>query len=117
MLIESLTAIAILIIAVIFLNPGHLAMPDSVNSLLILGFIVAFLAFGAFVLKEKSSDEREELHILKAGRISYLTGVGVLVAGIILQALKHEVDPWLVYAVCAMVLSKIISRIYSRIKF
>lgn len=116
MFIESLTAIIIFIIAIIFLNPGHLAMPDTVNSLLILGFIVAFLAFSAFVLKEKSKDEREELHILKAGRISYLTGVGVLVTGIIFQATKHEVDPWLVIAICVMVLSKIISRIYSRHK-
>jgi hypothetical protein len=42
--------------------------------------------------------------------------VGVLVLGIIFQALKHEVDPWLVLAICAMTLSKIISRIYSRFK-
>ncbi len=116
MITESITAILIFIIAVIFLNPGHLAMPDTVNSLLILGFIVAFLAFSAFVLKEKSTDEREALHILRAGRVSYLTGVGVLVLGIVVQALKHEVDPWLVFAICAMVLSKLLSRIYSRIK-
>ena len=116
MITETLTTIAIFIIAIIFLNPGHLTMPDTVNSLLILGFIVAFLTFAAFVLKEKSKDEREELHILKAGRISYLSGVGILVIGIILQALKHEVDPWLVIAICVMVLSKIFSRIYSRFK-
>ena|SRR3989344_2198095 len=116
MITETLTAVIIFIIAIIFLNPGHLAMPDTVNSLLILGFIVAFLIFAAFVLKEKSSDEREELHILKAGRISYLTGIGILVSGIIYQATKHEVDPWLVIAICVMVLSKILSRIYSRFK-
>jgi len=116
MITETLTAIAIFIIAIIFLNPGHLAMPDTVNSLLILGFIIAFLTFAAFVIKEKSSDERETLHILKAGRLSYLTGVGVLVLGIIFQTLKHDVDPWLVLAICAMVLSKILSRIYSRFK-
>ncbi len=116
MIVESTTAVTIFIIAIIFLNPGHLTMPDTINSLLILGFIVAFLVFAAFVLKERPSDEREEMHILKAGRNSYLSGVGILVLGIIFQALKHEVDPWLVYAVCVMVLSKIISRIYSGIK-
>lgn len=116
MITEAITAIAISAIAIIFLNPGHLAMPETVNSLLILGLIVAFLVFAAFVIREKSSDERETLHVLKAGRFSYLTGVGVLVLGIIVQALEHEVDPWLVLAICAMILSKLLSRIYSRFK-
>lgn len=116
MITETLTLIIIFVIAIIFLNPGHLAMPDTINSILIFGFILAFLIFAAFIIREKSSDERESLHILKAGRLSYLTGVGVLVLGIIFQALKHEVDPWLVLAICAMTLSKIISRIYSRFK-
>lgn len=116
MLTETLTAIAIFIIAIIFLNPGHLAMPDSIISLLILGLIVAFLTFAGLVLKEKSADERESLHILKAGRLSYITGVGVLVVAIVFQALEHEVDPWLVIALCTMTLSKIVSRIYSRFK-
>jgi len=116
MITETITAVAISVIAIIFLNPGHLAMPDTVNSLLILGLIVAFLVFAAFIIREKSSDEREMLHVLKAGRLSYLTGVGVLVLGIVFQALEHEVDPWLVLAICAMILSKILSRIYSRFK-
>ena len=116
MIVESSSAVAILIIALIFLNPGDLSMPENVNSMLMLGMIVAFLAFGAFILREKSLDERESVHVLTAGRISYLVGVGILIVGIVIQTLSHEIDPWLIYALCAMVFAKLIFRIYSRFK-
>jgi hypothetical protein len=116
MLIETIRAVVILGIAILFLNPGHLSMPESMQSMLIIGIILAFLIFAAFILREKSSDERESMHILTAGRISYLVGVGALILGIIVQALEHEIDPWLVFALCAMVFSKLLSRIYSHFK-
>ncbi len=116
MIIETISAILILGIVILFLNPGNLTMPDTMVSMLIVALIVSFLTFAAYLLREKSSDEREVVHILKAGRISYLVGVGTLILGIILQALKHEIDSWLVIALCAMVFSKLISRIYSHFK-
>ncbi len=116
MIIETISAIAILGIAILFLNPGHLTMPDSMQSMLIIGLIISFLTFAAYLFREKSSDERESVHILTAGRISYLVGVGTLIIGIILQALRHEIDPWLVISLCAMVFAKIASRIYSNFK-
>ena len=116
MIIETISALTILGIAILFLNPSNLSMPDNVVSMLIIGFIVSFLTFAAFIFRESSSDERETLHILKAGRISYLTGVAALIVGIIIQTLSHEIDPWIVFALCAMVFSKLISRIYSHFK-
>jgi hypothetical protein len=116
MIIEIISALAILGIAIIFLNPGHLAMPESIQSMLIVGLIISFLTFAAYLFREKSSDERESIHILTAGRISYLVGVGTLILGIVMQALKHEIDTWLVIALCAMVFSKLLSRIYSHFK-
>lgn len=116
MLVETVSAIIILGIAILFLNPGRLSMPDSLQSILILGLIVAFLTFAAYIFREKSSDERESLHILSAGRISYLVGVAALIVGVIIQTLNHEIDPWLIIALCAMVFSKLLSRIYSHFK-
>lgn len=116
MIIESISAIVILGVAILFLNPGNLAMPESMVSMLIIGLIVSFLTFSAYLLREKSSDERETIHILTAGRISYLVGVGTLILGVILQALKHDIDPWLVIALCVMVFSKLLSRIYSHFR-
>lgn len=116
MLIETVSAVVILGIAILFLNPGRLGMPDSLQSMLILGLIVAFLTFAAYIFREKSSDERESFHILNAGRISYLVGVAALITGVIIQTLNHEIDPWLIIALCAMVFSKLLSRIYSHFK-
>lgn len=116
MIIEAISAIAILGIAILFLNPGHLTMPDTMVSMLVIGLIVSFLTFASYLFKEKSIDERETVHILTAGRISYLVGVGTLIIGIILQALQHNIDPWLVIALCAMVFSKLLSHIYSHFK-
>lgn len=116
MIIEIISAAVILIIAIVFLNPSHLTMPESINSMLIVSMILAFLTFAAYVFKEKPSDERDAAHIQAAGRISYLVGVTALIIGIVVQALRHEIDPWLVLALCAMVFSKLVSRIYSRFK-
>lgn len=116
MTLEVLSAIVILGIALLFLNPGHLSMPESVNSMLVVGLILAFIVFSAFILKEKSSDEREALHKFQAGRISYLFGIGTLTLGVIIQALNHNIDTWLVFSLCVMVFSKIASRIYLHIK-
>lgn len=115
-MIETVSATAILGIAILFLNPGHLTMPDTLVSMLIVAFIISFLTFAAYLFREKASDEREAVHILAAGRISYLVGVGTLIVGIIFQALQHDIDSWLVIALCAMVFSKLLSRIYSNLK-
>jgi hypothetical protein len=116
MFIETLSAIMILGITIIFLNPTSLTMPSSVQSMLILGLIMSFLTFAAFIFREQSSDERETMHRLVSGRISYLVGVGTLIIGIIVQTTMHQIDRWLVIAVCAMVLSKLLARIYSQFK-
>ncbi|MEK7571804.1 MAG: hypothetical protein AAB553_06030 [Patescibacteria group bacterium] len=116
MITQIISAFLILGIAILFLNPGHLAMPDSAVSMMIVSLIVSFLIFAAFILKEKSSDERETVHILTAGRISYLVGVALLVLGIIVQGLEHDIDPWLILVLCAMIFSKFLSRIYTHFK-
>lgn len=110
---ETLSSAVIIAIALLFLNPGKLTMPESVNSMLVVVIILAFILFAAFILKEKPQDEREEMHILTAGRISFLVGVGVLVLGVVVQATMHKIDAWLIFSLCSMVLSKILSRIYS----
>lgn len=90
-----------------------LTMPQTVDAMFVVGIIITFLFFVAFIFKESSSDERESAHILKASRISYLVGVGVLTLALIVQTLMHSIDVWIIYAVVAMILSKLISRIYS----
>ena len=113
---ELTAGVIILIILAVFLNPTHLLMPDSVNTMLLLGLIVVFLVFVGMIWREKADDERDSLHIQKAGRYSFLAGSIILVVGIVVQATKHEIDPWLLFALSGMVLTKLISRIYHNFK-
>ncbi len=114
--IEVIIGIVLLGILGVFLNPTHLLMPDSVNMMLILGLIVGFLGFIGLVWREHASDEREVLHIGKAGRWSFFSGAAVLVIGIVVQAMQHDIDPWLLYALSAMVLAKLVSRTFHNLR-
>ncbi len=106
----------ILVILAVFLNPTHLLMPESVNTMLVLGLVMAFLVFVGMVWREKADDERDVLHIQKAGRLSFLVGISILVVGVTVQATMHEIDSWLVFALSGMVLTKLVSRIYHNLR-
>jgi hypothetical protein len=112
---ELITSLILIFILGLFLKPSKLLMPMSSEVMLALFLVVAFLLFAAVFWKEGSGDERENLHKLNAGRISYLVGAAVLVVAIISQSMMHDVDPWLVYTLISMVLAKIGSRVYSQI--
>jgi len=99
-----------------FLYPGTLLMPESLEMFVSVLLIIIFLIFSAFIWKEKAVDERDHLHILNAGRISFFVGATVLVIGIFFQSLEHEIDPFLIYALMAMILAKIVMRVFSHLK-
>lgn len=111
-------------IAVIFsallallLNPFGFFMPDTLLYMMIAGVVVLFGLYAGFVWREGARDEREQLHRMIAGRIAYLAGTGVLVLGIAIQGLTQpDVDPWLVFALGAMVLGKLSGLIYGRLR-
>jgi cbb3-type cytochrome oxidase cytochrome c subunit len=107
--IVSLLLLAVLAVVVLV---EDLLMPMSNLMVAMLGLIVVFIAFAVFVFKERAADEREHQHMMLAGRASFLAGAAVLVAGVVIQSFRHDVDPWLVYALAVMVLAKLITRIY-----
>lgn len=108
MILEILSAFIILAIAMLFLTVSSLTMPSTLFSMLVVLLLLAFIVFTTFVLKEKPADEREAQLSQQAGRASFLAGVGILVIGIIYQAFMHNIDIWLVGALCLMVTTKLI---------
>lgn len=113
---EVLIATILIAILVAFLQPFGLSMPDSSVSMLIVALIIAFLLFASVVWKEETKDERESLHKLQAGQISFIVGAGILIVGIIVQSLQHNIDVWLIITLVGMILTKVFSRLYSAIK-
>ncbi len=110
--IELALAVLLLGIAILLLNPFNFWMPDMAH-LSMLGCLVAvFGAFAALVFREHAGDEREAAHRMLSGRIAFLVGSLVLVLGIAYQGYVGPVDPWLVVALCSMVLAKLAARFY-----
>src|SRR3989338_1977291 len=108
---EIVASFILVVLLLLFLNPFGFWMPNTLLMMMMLGFIVVFVVFASFVWKENSRDEREGLHRMAAGRIAFLFGTSILVIGIIVQRLKHELDFWLVVTLGVMILAKIVGHI------
>ncbi len=109
---ETILSLVLVAIAIVLVNPFMFWMPTALAMAGTIIFATIFFIFASLVWKESSGDEREDLHKLMAGRIAYLTGSGVIVIAIIVQGWNHAVDPWLVTALTAMVLAKVIALVY-----
>ena len=105
---EFVASIVLILLLVAFLDPFRGSMPSGMQMMEMLALIIVFAVFAAFVWKERSHDERESYHKLLAGRDAFLVGSAFLVLAIIVQSLAHQVDDWLVVALGAMILAKLI---------
>ena len=111
---EIILAVGIIGILFLLANSNRLLMPSNIETMLQVLFIILFLGFAALIWRERAKDEREELHRLRAGRISFLVGSASLVIGIVYQASSlMDIDPWLLFTLVAMIVSKLVSRMYS----
>ncbi len=108
---------ALVILAVLLLNPFHFWMPTMMHVGMLAFILVIFALFAVFILREKVQDERDALHRMLSGRVAFITGSALLTIGIVVQSLRDAVDVWLVLVLVAMVLSKLVTRIYSDNRF
>ncbi|MBI2641838.1 hypothetical protein HYW87_04590, partial [Candidatus Roizmanbacteria bacterium] len=113
---EVSISIILVIFSILLLNPFDLLMPQPVHMLIIIGLALIFFIFVSLVWREKPADERENLHRYIAGRFAYLTGITILTIEVIVQSLRHALDPWLAITLIAMILAKTLGSLYGRIK-
>ena len=113
---EFSLAVLLLIILLAVINPGHIWMPNMLTMSLAVFLLFIFSLFTLFVLGERPADEREQLHKLLVSRSAFLIGGGLLSLGILVQSISHNIDPWLVYILGAMILTKVIGMIWARKK-
>ncbi len=109
---ESIVSLVLIMLAIFLLNPLNLWMPGMTVMAIMGGVLVVFAVFASFVLREDVRDEREGVHRMYAGRTAFLSGALVIMLGLSVQSYKDSIDPWLVVALVAMVLTKIGARIY-----
>ena len=110
---EIIVAVALIAIAILLLNPFNFWMPDMMVMFMLAIALALFGIFASFILREKAVDERDDQHKALSGRNAFLAGSGIITFGIVAQGYNHTVDPWLVVALIAMVIVKILTRIWS----
>lgn len=110
---ETIVTVALIVVAVLLLNPFHFWMPDMMVMSMLAGTLALFGLFASVILRERSADEREEQHKSLAGRNAFLAGSGILTVGIVVQGYTHAVDPWLVFTLVGMIAVKLITRHWS----
>ncbi len=114
-IIEALLLICLVVFAIGLFNPYYMPM-----GLVYVGMCVLVVLFAAFVVlmwREKGDDEREEQIIHKADRIGFLLGSGALIVAIVYNTVVvHQVSDWILGALFVMILGKVISTIYLRLK-
>ncbi len=112
-LIESLVLFILIGLSVSILNPFHFWMPDMVHESMLGALLVVFAVLAAFVVRERAVDEREVQLRMLGGRVGYLAGAAVLVLAILTEGLHATIDPWLIFALLAMLLGKLCSHFYT----
>lgn len=110
---EIVVAVAIILIALLLLNPFDFWMPTMMVWSMLAAVLVLFGVFTSFILRENSIDERDSAHRTIAGRNAFLVGSFMLMLGIVFQSRTHTVDPWLVVALVLMVVTKLGTRMWS----
>ena len=110
---ETIVTIALIVTAILLLNPLHFWMPDMMVMGMLAIILVLFGVFASFILKEKVFDERDDVNRSFAGRNAFLAGSATLMLGIVIQGYSHKIDPWLVVALIVMVVIKIGTRFWN----
>jgi hypothetical protein len=87
-------------------------MPPLALVTVVFMVVIGLGAWAGFIIKEEAADEREAAHRMLSGRIAYLAGLAVLTVGLVVQGFQHSVDPWVAGALGAMVVSKLVARMY-----
>ena len=99
-----------LLCALADLIPFWMPMMGQMTALVVVTVLLAVWA--GFVIQEKVHDEREVVLKMKAGRVAYVSGLGVLMVALVVQGLQHNIDPWIAIALAVMVVSKLLTRLF-----
>ena len=100
------SSVALIALGVLLTDPFDVSM-NNMMIIVVSGLLMAsFGVFAGLFWQEKAADEREGQLIDRGGRFAYLTGMSVLVIGLVVQSFDHAVDSWLVLTIAVMIISK-----------
>ncbi len=107
-LLDAILLLGLGLICFVAIAPTTIVMPNALQMTLLAIVIALFAGFLVFLWREKPEDERETQNQMLASRAAYAVGSIVLIAALLLQSIRHEVDPAVPIALLAMIATKII---------
>ena len=110
---EIIVSVLLIVLAFLILNPFNFWMPDMMEITILACIFILFGIYATFIVRERVTDEREDFHRMLAGRNAFLVGSGIIIIGMFVEAQTYMVDKWLVFALISMILTKILSRLWS----
>jgi|GEM_PF-334849 len=110
---QIICTLILISIAVFMLNPFGWLLPNIIEMVLAAFALISFGLLTSFIMREEVGDEKQIMHRMHAGRTAFLVGAGFLIVALIFETWAQAVDPWIVIALVAMVLTKIAVRVYS----
>lgn len=114
---ETVVAIVIILLLFALINPTNVFMTTTLEMMLIVGLVLLFGLFVSFVWREKIQDERDSMLRMMADRVGFLAGSAILIIGIVVESLQHALSDWLLIALAAMIIAKILGIVYGKIKY
>jgi hypothetical protein len=105
-------AASFILLLVLLCDPFMVWMPAPAQMTVILAAAVLAALWSGFVMYERAHDERDSLHMMRAGRAAYLSGIFILTLALLVQGFEHDLDGWVLLALGAMVTAKLAVRLY-----
>ena len=105
--LDFILILSLTVVCALSLAPKSFVMPNSAQMLILtilLGFIATFLVL---LWRENPHDEREAVNQSSASRAAYVVGAVVLIIALIVQSLRHKIDPAVPLALLAMISTKV----------
>ncbi len=111
---EFWVVLAMLIVMAFKIDPFHWFMPDNVQMIILCLLVAGLFLWIGLLFREHARDERESFHLYRASRAGFVVGVVAFSVLIVIQDLQHRLDPLLLVALAAMIITKLMVLIISR---
>ena len=110
----SITISVLLVMSLLaLLDPFMYWMPTMYTRVSLLITTILLVIWTGLVMYEQTTDERDVVHRMNAGRVAYLSGVATLTIALLVQSMGYVIDPWIAITLLVMVIAKISARFYS----
>lgn len=111
-MLKNLLVVILVVLLILLINPFMFWMPSMMQMTALALTAGLIFVWAGFVLTERADDEREQANRTASGRFAYIASALVLTLALLVQGISHAIDPWIVYALLAMIVAKQASREY-----